>query len=177
MKTTISRWVLIPVVTSCVALCGIVMTSSITPFGSQAIGSPKPLIVTQIPSGQLGKPLQVELGNKAVVLPEQLEIRVLSIQDSRCPKNVDCYWGGEAHVQINLSRAEKNLGDLTLTLGVGNPDYFYPNNIKRVGKYYVRVLKVEPYPEGHSQKGIQTVTLQVQKTSFKLQGTPPASRL
>jgi hypothetical protein len=170
MKTSISRFILIPVVASCLALCGIVVTTS-------SLGSPKPLIVTQIPSGQLGKPLQVELGDKAVVLPEQLEIRVLSIQDSRCPKNVDCYWGGEAHIQLNLKRAEKNLGDFALTLGVGNPDYFYPNNIKRVGKYYVRVLKVEPYPEGNFPKVTQTVTLQVQKTPFKLQGTPPASRL
>jgi hypothetical protein len=167
MKTAISRFILIPVVTS--------LISSLT---TTAIGSPKP-VVSQTPSGQIGKPFQVEIGNSAVVIPDQLEIKVLSIQDSRCPKNVDCYWGGEAHVQLNLRRADKNLGDLDLTLGVGNPDYFYPNNIKRVGKYYVRVLKVDPYPEGGSRKVAQTVTvaLQVQKTPFKLQGTPPESRL
>jgi hypothetical protein len=176
MKIAISRFILIPVVTSCVALCGIVTTSLVAPFVPQAIGSPKPL-VAQISSGQLGKPFQVELENNAVVMPDQLEIKVLSIRDSRCPKNINCYWGGEAHVQLNLRRVEKNLGDLDLTLGVGNPDYFYPNNIKRVGKYYVRVLNVEPYPERGSQKVTQTVTLQVQKTPFKLQGTPPESRL
>jgi hypothetical protein len=176
MKTAISRLILISVVTSCIALCGIVTTSCIAPFMPEAIGSPKPL-VAQTPDGQLGQPFQVELGNKAVVMPDQLEIKVLSIRDSRCPKNINCYWGGEAHIQLNLRRAEKNLGDFALTLGVGNPDYFYPNNIKRVGKYYIRAIKVDPYPEGDSQKVSQSVILQVQKIPFKLQGTPPTSRL
>jgi hypothetical protein len=173
MNAGISRLILIPVVTICLALCGIVTTGLIAPL---AIGSQNSL-VAQTPDGQLGQPFQVELGNKAVVMPDQLEIKVLSISDSRCPKNIDCYWGGEAHVQLNLRRAEKNLGDLTLTLGVSNPDYFYPNNIKRVGKYYVRVIKVDPYPEGVSRTIPQSVILQVQKIPFKLQGTPPASRL
>jgi hypothetical protein len=131
MKTAISRFIFTPVVTSCVVFCAIVTTSSIALLVPKAIGSPKSLVTAQILSGQLGKPLQVELGNKAVVMPDQLEIKVLSIQDSRCPKNVDCYWGGEAHVQINLRQAEKNLGDLALVLGVGNPNYFYSNNIKQ----------------------------------------------
>jgi hypothetical protein len=173
MKTGISRLILVSVITSCLALCGIVTTGLIAPL---AICSPKPLIA-QIPDGQLGQPFQVELGNKAVVMPDQLEIKVLSIRDSRCPKNIDCYWGGEAHVKLNLRRAEKNLGDLTLTLGAGNPDYFYPNNIKRVGEYYLRVIRVDPYPERDSQKIPQSVILHVQKIPFKLQGTPPASRL
>jgi hypothetical protein len=71
-----------------------------------------------------------------------------------------------------LRQAEKKLGDLDLTLGVGNPDYFYPNNIKQVGKYYIRLLAVDPYPVRDlnkvDRKVTQMVTLQVQKTPFKL---------
>jgi hypothetical protein len=52
-------------------------------------------------------------------------------------------------------------------------------NVARGYKFpsYVRVLKVKPYTEDNSPKVTQTVTLQVQKTPFKLQGTPPESRL
>jgi hypothetical protein len=52
-----------------------------------------------------------------------------------------------------------------------------PPNIKRVGKCYVRIIKIDPYPADVSQKVLQSVILQVQKILFKLQGTPPASRL
>ncbi len=106
----------------------------------------------------------------------------MSVRDGRCPKSsgswtVSCYWGGEAQVKLNLSQAEKNLGDLDLTLGTINPEYFYPNNIKQVGKYYIRLLEIEPqriavHPNERNKiepnKVTQTVTLQVQKTPFKL---------
>jgi hypothetical protein len=133
-----------------------------------------PSLVSQTTNSQLGKPIRVELVSSVVVLPDRVEIKVLSIQDSRCPKNIDCYWGGEAQVQLNLRRAGKNLGDLNLTLGVGNPNVRYPNNIKRIGKYYVRVLAVDPYSERNlsNLKSVdQSVTLQIQKTPFKLEGS------
>ncbi len=136
-----------------------------------AIGSANP-IAMEISSAQLGKPVRVDLGSRVIFSADRLEITVLSIRDSRCPQNIDCYWGGEAQVKLNLQQAEQNIGDLDLTLGVGNPDYFYPNNIKRVGKYYIRVLAIDPYPirsfNKVNSKVTQTVTLQVQKTPFQL---------
>jgi hypothetical protein len=171
MKTSIYR--LTMAAASFLVLFGITTTSSIAlrpagQFHLQAQTKLPQVAPTQIARSQLGRPLQVELGSKAVLIPDQLEIKVLSIQDSRCPRNIDCYWGGEALVKLNLRQAARNLGDLDLTLGIGSPDYPYPNNIKRVGKYYIRILAVTPYPDRNPKKEPQIVTLQVQKTPFKL---------
>lgn len=164
MTTPIFRSLAISAATTFAVLFGIVTTSS--------IGFSNP-IPTAIVTPQLGKSVRVELGSKAVFSADRLEIKVLRIQDGRCPKDINCYWGGEAQVTLNLQQAGKNLGDFDLTLGVGNPNYLYPNNIKQVGEYYVRVLAIDPYPTSRDRKkidpkAIQTVTLQVQKTPFKL---------
>ena len=166
MKAPISRSISISAVISFSLSFGIVTTNSIV------YANP---IATEIANSPLGKPVRIELGSKAVFSAERLEITVSSVRDSRCPINLDCYWGGEAQVTLNLQQAKQNLGDLALTLGVGNPDYSYPNNIKQVGKYYIRLLAIDPYPIRNlnqvNQKITQTVTLQVQKTPFKLKNT------
>jgi hypothetical protein len=142
-----------------IAISAPILFEILTP---QAIVRANP-IALETARSQLGQLVRVDLGSKAVFSSERLEITVLSI---------DCYWGGEAQVKLNLQQAAQSLGDLDLTLGVGNPDYFYPNNIKRVGKYYIRVLAIDPYPirsfDRVNPKVTQTVTLQVQKTPFKL---------
>jgi hypothetical protein len=165
MLTPIFRSISISAATIFAVLLGIVTTGS--------LGSSTP-IATEIANPQLGKPVRIDLESKAVFSTERLEITVSRIRDSRCPKDIDCYWGGEAQVTLNLQQAGKNIGDLDLTLGVGNPDYPYPNNIKQVRGYYVRLLAVDPYPATRDPKKVDpkvvthTVTLQVQKTPFKL---------
>ncbi len=164
MTTPIFRSLTISAATVFAVLFGIVTTSSIC--------SATP-IATEIADSQLGKPVKVELGSKAVFSADRLEITVSSIRDGRCSKDINCYWPGEAHVTLNLQRAGKNFGDFNLRLGVGSSDYFDPSNIKQVGGYYVRVLAIDPYPGSSDSKkidpkAIQTVTLQVQKTPFKL---------
>lgn len=168
MAISISRFISIRSATILTTLLGIFTSNS---------------LAAEISSFQLNKPVRIELGSKAVLDPDRLEIRVVGINDLRCPKSnssdwvVSCYWGGEAQVKLNLSQAGKNLGDLDLTLGTINPEYLYPNNIKQVGKYYIRLLEISPHrvvfpPNQRNKvepnKVTQTVTLQVQKTPFKL---------
>ncbi|WP_310484862.1 hypothetical protein [Chamaesiphon sp. VAR_48_metabat_403] len=164
MTTPIFRSLSISTATTFALLFGIVTTSS--------IGYSTP-IATEIANPQLGKPVRVALGSKAVFSTDRLEITVSSIRDSRCSKDINCYWPGEALVTLNLQQAGKSFGDFNLRLGVGSADYFDPRNIKKVGGYYVRVLEIDPYPGSIESKkidpkAIQTVTLQVQKTPFKL---------
>jgi hypothetical protein len=173
MTTSISRSTSISAVTIFAVIFGVVIPNLIV------FSNP---ITTEVASSQLGKPVRVDLGSTAIFSSEQLEIKVLSVGDSRCPKDVRCYWGGEAQVKLNVQQAGKNLGDIDLTLGVINPEYFYTNNIKQVGKYYIRVLGIDPYPATRDPKKvdskvIQTVTLQVQKTPFKLKDTNLEPRL
>ncbi|PSB50855.1 hypothetical protein [Chamaesiphon polymorphus] len=164
MTTPIFRSLTISAATTFAVLFGIVTTSS--------IGFSTP-IVTETANPQLGKPVRVALGSKAVFSADRLEITVLGIRDGRCRKDRLCTWPGEAKVTLNVQQAGKNFGDFDLRLGVGYSDYFDPSNIKKVGGYYVRVLEIDPYPgsidsKSIDSKAIQTVTLQVQKTPFKL---------
>ncbi len=139
---------------------------------------PKPVPKVQIPekvgpaiaTAQFGQPVQIEVGSKALFASEQLEISVLSVNDSRCPKDLNCYWAGEAKIELSLRQEKKDLGKHRLTLGAINPDYLYPNSVKQIGAYYVRVLALEPYPDNRKpvQSKKRIVTLQVQKTPFNL---------
>jgi hypothetical protein len=164
MTTPIFRSLAISAATTFAVLLGIATTSS--------IGFSNP-IPTEIANPQLGKPVRVALNSKAVFGVDRLEITVLSIRDGRCRKDRLCTWPGEANVTLNVRQAGKNFGDFDLRLGVGYRDYFDPSNIKKVGVYYIRVLEIDPYPgsidsKNIDPKAIQTVTLQVQKTPFKL---------
>jgi hypothetical protein len=164
MTTPIFRSLSISAVTAFALLFGIVTTSS------SGFSTP---VTTEIANPQLGKPVRVALGAKAVFSTERLEIAVVKIRDGRCRKDRLCTWPGEANVTLNLQQAGKNFGDFDLRLGVGYSDYFDPSNIKKVGGYYVRVLEIDPYPGSRDSKkidpeAIQTVTLQLQKTPFKL---------
>jgi hypothetical protein len=98
--------------------------------------------VPAIATSQFGQPIQVEVGSKVLFASDQLEISVKNVNDSRCPKGLACYWAGEAKIELSLRQGQKNWGEHTLTLGVGNPDYLYPNSIKQVGAYYLRVLAI-----------------------------------
>jgi hypothetical protein len=157
-------------VSSIALLLGTIATNYDLTLPSQALASDNSSI-DRI-NAQLGRPTRIALGSKAVFDSEDLEVLVLSVRDSRCPKDLNCMWGGEAYVKLQAWQADKNLGECELTLGVGNPDYYYPNNIKQMGAYYLRVLEIEPYPtinrEEVDRSTTQTVTLQVQKSPFKL---------
>jgi hypothetical protein len=109
-------------------------------------------VAPAIATPQFGQPIQVEVGSKVLVASEQLEISVKNVNDSLCPKGLECYWAGEAKIELSLHQAQKNLGEHTLTLGVGNPDYLYPNSVKQIGAYYVRVLALEPYTDSNQPK-------------------------
>ena len=141
---------------------------------SETLDRSKIAIAATVDDARLDRPVRIELGSKAIYHAENLEIAIVSIRDGRCPKNADCYWGGEAQVTLNVRKHNKNLGAIELTLGTGNPDYFYPNNIKKIAGYYIRAIAIDPYPTGDrsSQTVTQTVTLQVQKTPFQLKKIP-----
>ncbi|MER3483745.1 MAG: hypothetical protein C4332_11930 [Meiothermus sp.] len=112
----------------------------------------------------LAQPFSLLIGQKASLDSGNLTVRVLGIQDSRCPKGVTCIVAGEAKVRLGLSEKGKSLGALELTLSAA-PD---PKNTGHLGSYYLRLLDVQPYPNANTvSKPARTVRLEVQKTPFK----------
>jgi hypothetical protein len=89
----------------------------------------------------LGEEFSLSLGEKVFIESENLLIRFDEVvEDSRCPRGVECVWAGEAvcgiFLQIHGSPAEMVItqsgGDATAT------DYFIMYRLK---------FKLEPYPE------------------------------
>jgi hypothetical protein len=79
---------------------------------------------------------QQELVNK----PADITIKWLEVsEDSRCPKNTNCVWEGQAIVNLLV-----NGGPVTLTLRSGKPDKAQT----LVGEYIFTAETLSPYPEG-----------------------------
>lgn len=79
---------------------------------------------------------QQELVNKSA----DMTVKWLEVsEDSRCPKNTNCVWEGQAIVNLLVN------GDpVTLTLRSGKPDKAQA----LVGEYILTAETLSPYPEG-----------------------------
>ncbi len=84
-------------------------------------------------------------GQKAEIRESGLEItfnRV--IEDSRCPKGVECVWAGNGKVEISIHSPgeESRIKEINTNLE--------PKEIM-AGKYKIRLLELQPYPEKNLQ--------------------------
>ena len=92
----------------------------------------------------------VSVGNKgAARIGQDVTITADSIMDSRCPKNVQCVWAGNARVAFILSdntASQKDtlcIGDCSSKLGFnGSVDTLTLSS----NRYQVTLLDVTPYP-------------------------------
>jgi hypothetical protein len=85
----------------------------------------------------------LKVGETTTIKSENIAVKFLEVTgDSRCPSDVVCVWAGQVSVMVNVAKNGENLGDITLTLGVSNPELA----IKNVGGYYIKVTAVNPYP-------------------------------
>lgn len=89
----------------------------------------------------------VSIGNKgAARVGQDITIKADSISDSRCPKNVQCVWGGNARVGFTLSSSTASKKD-TLCVGdcrttKGSVDTLTLGS----DRYQVTLVDVTPYP-------------------------------
>lgn len=71
---------------------------------------------------------------------EDLTLSISSIEDSRCPRDVVCYWAGEVKVTVEAESIEDK-ESFVLTA----PPFTGPDNAS-IGKYKLTLLDVAPYP-------------------------------
>ncbi|MBI2866867.1 MAG: hypothetical protein HYX97_00860 [Chloroflexi bacterium] len=80
-----------------------------------ATPSPTPLPVTLV-RGALEQWAVLPLGHALVLGDEGLVIRFVAVEaDSRCPRDVQCVWAGEARVRVEVTR-EGRQGAVTVVL-------------------------------------------------------------
>lgn len=109
----------------------------------------------------LDSPFQLKVGQTAVVDSENLKISFLNVTaDSRCPSNVMCFWEGEAVISVSISEGDKDLSNFNLSTYGQKETVGY-------GGYFIKLLKVEPYPATTKIIDISdyNVTLIVSKTN------------
>jgi hypothetical protein len=107
---------------------------------------------------------RIALGaSQSARLGSNVSVRVHVIQDSRCPANLTCIWGGEAKVSLALSKS----GDshtLELILGRSGAKRSDSTQIALSGKTYKVILReVNPYPVSPATGPPPTAVIQVTK--------------
>lgn len=107
----------------------------------------------------LDVPFELGVGHTAVV-PNDIEITILNIQDSRCPADVTCVWMGEAKISINVVKDLKDLGNFVLST-------IEDKTTLSFDIFTITLVQVQPYP--YSSKEIPpsdyVVTLLVSDTT------------
>lgn len=70
------------------------------------------------------------------------EIKLLNIEDSRCPSDVQCVWSGQVTATVSVTSSEQSLGNFDLTLRPGQDDLA----IQKIDCYSIKLVQVVPYP-------------------------------
>ena len=84
---------------------------------------------------------QLKFDQTAVIAPENLSIKFTNVaEDSRCPENVECVWQGQAKIEVEISKNDKNLGEFNLTSLKGHDELAR----KDINNYEIKLLKVGP---------------------------------
>ncbi len=93
----------------------------------------------------LGQEFSLRIGQTAEIEGEQLAIRFNSVTaDSRCPKDVQCFWAGEVKCDVTVTY-QGTPSNITLT----QPGMTEPSS--EIYKEYKLVYSVKPYPEAGKQ--------------------------
>jgi hypothetical protein len=88
---------------------------------------------------------ELSFGDRICDPDNKIGVQFLDVQDSRCPKDVQCIQAGKVVVVLQIIEDEKALFSFEIS------DQEPVKEIEVRGKPYTfNLLKVEPYPEHHN---------------------------
>ncbi|MDC8002515.1 hypothetical protein POV27_00500 [Aureisphaera galaxeae] len=87
----------------------------------------------------------VTLGDVSITFVKVLE-------DSRCPKYVNCMWAGEVRVEVAIQEKGKEATMHEVTLGATDAVSKNKTFYKKEG-YFIELMAVNPYPENEKEMG------------------------
>ena len=93
-------------------------------------------------AAQTTQQITLPVGSQKTVTRDKLKIKFVSVEDSRCPKDVDCIWAGNAKVTIKVTnrKGESKTFDLNTNL---------ETKPVRFGGYEIKLGSVTPYPKAN----------------------------
>jgi hypothetical protein len=87
----------------------------------------------------ISEPFTLKFNQGAMITFDNILVRFSNItSDSRCPSDVTCIWQGEVSIQVDVKQENTTFENIIL----GEND-----EVPIFGKYFIRLLKVEPYPQ------------------------------
>jgi hypothetical protein len=93
----------------------------------------------------LDQPFTLGGGQEATLNGEDLRLRFTEVlEDSRCPKAVECFWTGEARVSVDV---QPDGGESTTVQFNTNPAPGQSVQLVTADGYTVALESLEPYPE------------------------------
>jgi len=105
--------------------------------GTLAVGSP---FAKQV--GRIGREFKLQVGKQVTVKGSKLKIKFVGVDnDSRCPSDVTCVWGGNAAVRFQLGTGSRSK---TVTLNTSKASSFI-SEVTFQG-YRVQLTELSPYP-------------------------------
>ncbi|WP_461302153.1 hypothetical protein [Aureisphaera sp.] len=104
---------------------------------------------------QIGIKMDID---ETVTLGEVSITFVKVLEDSRCPKYVNCMWAGQARIEVMISEKGKDTITKEITLGANeasskNKTFFKKDN------YFIKVMALNPYPEDGKEKEPYTLLI------------------
>lgn len=92
----------------------------------------------------LNREFNLRIAHKATIKSERLSVTFKSvIEDSRCPRGVDCIWAGNAKLEFEITGPTN--GPIHIELNTnGEPSHAH------FLKYDVKLIDLSPYPEANS---------------------------
>ena len=91
---------------------------------------------------RLGEEFSLSIGQSALITGENLEIRFEEVvEDSRCPKNVNCIWAGRVSCIVQLTDSDSPYRMVLTEPGLTD------QSAGEAYKEYQLTFQVEPYPE------------------------------
>jgi len=72
---------------------------------------------------------------------EHISFRLLGVEDSRCPSDVQCVWEGQVTVNVDVNAGWENIGNYTISLNES-----LDGLLIQLDGYSLELIKVEPYP-------------------------------
>lgn len=96
------------------------------------------------PRATLGQPVTLAMGQGVRLTDALVTINFTSVsEDSRCPKQVNCFWIGRAVLNFSVQVDGEPAQGLTLST-IHSPE---ATNVAAVGSYRIELTDVQPYPE------------------------------
>lgn len=106
---------------------------------------PAPTEVLMAEEAQLNEPFILAGGQSIILSDANLQLTFTQVvEDSRCPKQVDCFWSGRIMIEVAVQQGSDAPQMITLETSVAPSEE--TNTVKVLG-YTVYLANVDPYPD------------------------------